>query len=155
MTPPIFRKCPTCGERQLGIVNKSHTTSVYHDGSEYVVSIPDLDLFWCSNCGHQIVPMDSEERLMTALRQAAVLLTPEEIRDNRVRLGSSQKKLASELGVTEDMLSRWEAGLLIQTRALDNLLRAFFSLPSLRSYLSKSEKPILPAVDSTPVPVLS
>ena len=155
MTPPLLRKCPTCRERLLGLVKTPHTTSVYHDGSEFVVSIPDLDLLLCSNCGHQIVPMDSEERLMTALRQAAELLTPEDIRDNRVRLGLSQEKLASELGVTEHTLSWWEAGKLIQTRALDNYLRAFFSLPELRSYLSKTEKAILTTMDSTPAPVLS
>lgn len=149
------RKCPRCLERQLALVTTHYETRVYHDGIEYVVSFPDLVIYSCSACGNQLVPDASEERLMVALRQAAVLLTPEEIRGNRIRLGLNEERLASELGVTQDTLSRWEAGLLIQTRALDNLLRAFFSLPSLRSYLSKSEKPILADVDSTPVPVLS
>ena len=151
----ILRKCPMCRERQLGLVTTHHETSVYHDDKEYVVTFPDLVIFSCSVCGNRIVPMDSEERLMVALRQAAVLLTPDEIRDNRVRVGLSQEKLASELGVTEDTLSRWEAGLLIQSRSLDNDLRAYFSLPTPRTNHSKVEKPILPALDSTPEPVLS
>lgn len=151
----FLRKCGNCREKQLRLVTVPYQTTRHHDGQDYELALADVVLLACSACGNRIVPMDSEERLMAALRQAAILLTPEEIRDNRVRLGLSQGKLASELGVTEDTLSRWEAGLLIQTRALDNLLRAFFSLPSLRSYLSKSEKPILSDVDSTPVPVLS
>lgn len=148
-------KCPRCRERQLNLVTAHYETSVYHDGNEYVVSFPDLVTNSCAACGNQLVPDASEERLMVALRQRVGLLMPEEIRDNRVGLGLSQELLAAELGATEFELSRWEAGLLIQSRAMDNSLRAFFSLPELRSYLSNSEKAILPAVDSTSVPVLS
>ena len=151
----FLRKCGNCREKQLRLLTVPYRTTRHHDGQDYELSLPDVVLLACSACGNRIVPMDSEERLMVALRQAAVLLTPEEIRDNRVRVGLSQEKLASELGVSADTLSRWEAGLLIQSRALDNYLRAFFSLPTLRSFLSKSEKSILPTVDSTPVPVLS
>ncbi len=149
------RKCPTCGEQFFGLVTTQFETSADHDGKEYLGSSLDLVIFSRRARGNQLVPDASEEQLMFALRQAAVLLTPEEIRDNRLRIGLSREKLASVLGVTEDTLSRWEAGLLIQTRALDNYLRNPFSLPPIRPSHSKSDQSIVPAVDSTSAPVLS
>lgn len=55
-------------------------------------------------------------------------MPPELIRRTRERLKLSQKQLAEELQVAESTLSRWESGMQIQQRAMDQYLRLVFTL---------------------------
>lgn len=64
------------------------------------------------------------------------LLTPEQIETAIQQLGLRQKELAARLGVAEETISRWINGSMLQTRAMDNLLRAYFALPQLRAALT-------------------
>lgn len=64
------------------------------------------------------------------------LLTPEQIETAIQQLGLKQKELAARLGVAEETISRWINGSMLQTRAMDNLLRAYFALPQLRAALT-------------------
>ena len=50
----------------------------------------------------------------------------------------TQKVVAERLGITEATLSRWLNETQIQSRAMDNLMRVFFSFPSVRNALSFS-----------------
>jgi transcriptional regulator with XRE-family HTH domain len=64
------------------------------------------------------------------------------------RIGLSQKDAAERLGIAEETLSRWLNESQIQSRAMDNLLRAFFAFPAVRSALSgKSQDPRLGSAD--------
>jgi transcriptional regulator with XRE-family HTH domain len=47
----------------------------------------------------------------------------------------SQKQFARCLGVAEATLSRWLSETQIQSRAMDNLLRAFLAFPQVRAFL--------------------
>ena len=51
------------------------------------------------------------------------MLTPEEIRGIRKRLGLSRSALAKLTGIGEASLSRWESGIKIQTPGYDRYLR--------------------------------
>ena len=73
-----------------------------------------------------------DDQVSAALRSPLQLLTPEQIRSSIRTLGLRQKDLAARLGIAEATLSRWVTGTLIQSRALDNLLRAYFAFPELR-----------------------
>ena len=53
------------------------------------------------------------------------LLSAEQIRLNREQLGLSQRDLANHLGVAVETISRWENGVLTQTRAMDRYLRVY------------------------------
>ena len=55
-------------------------------------------------------------------------------------LGMQQKSLAACLGIAEATLSRWLSGGLIQSRAMDNLLRVYFGIPAVREVLTGSKK---------------
>jgi len=57
------------------------------------------------------------------------------------RLGMSQKEAAGQLGIAEETLSRWLNESQIQSRAIDNLLRLFFTFPVVREALS-GEAPV-------------
>jgi transcriptional regulator with XRE-family HTH domain len=60
--------------------------------------------------------------------------------------------LAERLGVAEETISRWETGALIQSRAMDNLLRVYFANADVRAALVGGEQdPSLGAtVDGVP-----
>ena len=58
------------------------------------------------------------------------MLTPEEIREGREKLGLTQKQFANLLGVGEATVSRWETGAQIQQRAMDRFLRACLASPA-------------------------
>ena len=83
---------------------------------------------------------EANQRIPEALRREIGLLPPEEIRQQRERLGLTQKELARHLDLAESTLSRWETGAQIQERCLDRLLRLFFELPEVRKHLGVAER---------------
>jgi len=71
----------------------------------------------------------------TRLRREARLLTPEEIREGREKLGLTQRQFANLLGVGEATVSRWETGAQIQQRAMDRFLRVCLASPAVAELL--------------------
>jgi DNA-binding XRE family transcriptional regulator len=59
----------------------------------------------------------------------------------RANLELSQQEMAEQVGVATETISRWEAGGLIQSRAMDNLLRLFFESEEVRRLLRKGFAP--------------
>ena len=95
---------------------------------------------------------ESERQVSVALRKAAGLLTPDEIREGRRGLQLTQKALAEKLDIAEATLSRWETGAQMQQRVLDKILRAYFGLPELRRFFAGEVSPT-EAVGQIPVPI--
>jgi DNA-binding transcriptional regulator YiaG len=77
----------------------------------------------------------TDEQISRALRDKLELLQPDEIRASREGLHLTQKVLAQRIGVAPETISRWESGLLIQSRAMNTLLRLFFEVPEARGVL--------------------
>lgn len=75
------------------------------------------------------------ERAFDKYRAKHELLSPEEIRQIREQLGMSQKELAKKLQLGEVTISRWESNSVIQTAALDLLLRLMRDVPEVRKYI--------------------
>ena len=128
--------CGNCRERAVVPVRVEYTAEMEHDGRRHVVSVPDLDILECRNCQTRRLTDQAYERLNDALRDNAGLLRPAQIRENREKLGLTQKQLASHLGVADATLSRWETGGQIQQRSLDRLLRLFFGFEEVRNVLA-------------------
>jgi putative zinc finger/helix-turn-helix YgiT family protein len=82
-----------------------------------------------------VLDIEASKQISQAFRRQAGLLTPEQIRHNRKKLGLTQEELAERLSVAEATLSRWENGWQIQQRCLDKLMRLFFELPEARQFL--------------------
>lgn len=47
----------------------------------------------------------------------------------------TQQELAEQLGIAKETILRWETGGMIQSRAMDNLLRLFFESDEVRKLL--------------------
>lgn len=108
---------------------------IKHDGRLYTVEIPRLRVPRCAACGELVLENDADEQIAQALREQIGLLSGEQIRANREELGLSQRNLAEHLGVAVETISRWENGVLTQTRAMDRYLRVYFGVPAARAAL--------------------
>jgi DNA-binding transcriptional regulator YiaG len=128
-----------------------YEAEVRHDGRLHQFVIPKLELPICRACGEKVFTEKVDAQMTVALRIHLHLLTPAQIRAGIKRVGMSQKDFAARLGIAEATLSRWLIETQIQTRAMDNLLRAFFAFPSLRIALSGSfQDPGFGLCDSVP-----
>src|SRR6266851_1506077 len=111
------KKCGKCRQRAVGLVQVPYSLQIDHDGRKYTVTVPDLVVPKCSNCGTIALDEEANRQISAAFRKEAGLLSPEQIRDQRHRLGLSQQVLADLLGVAASTLSRWETGAQIQQRS--------------------------------------
>ena len=115
--------CANCLKDEVYPVTMPYTTEVKHDGRMYKLTIPALTIPKCRACGELVFSIRVDDQIVAALRAEARLLTPQQIREGREALGLQSKELAERLGVAKETLSRWETGMMIQSRAMDNLLR--------------------------------
>lgn len=134
-TKPYPWRCPKCLKREVCPSTIEYTTRVKYEGRLYDVTIPEFVVPTCGVCGELVFCNDTDERITRALREKLGLLHPDEIRTGRAELGLTQKALAKQIGVAQETISRWESGLLIQSRAMNNLLNLYFNLPNVRDVL--------------------
>jgi putative zinc finger/helix-turn-helix YgiT family protein len=136
MTAPLMRKCMICREPTVFPTTlDSYATELEHDGRKYAISVADFPVLKCRHCGEVYLDEAADEKLSEALRTAAGLLSPVEIRKERERFGLTQKQLAGLLRISEFTLSRWETGAQIQQRSMDAFLRIFFQSGEARRLL--------------------
>jgi putative zinc finger/helix-turn-helix YgiT family protein len=112
-----------------------YTAEVKHDGRLHRVEVPALTIPKCRACGALTFTNSADDQVLQALRALLRLLTPQQIRAGRKKLGLKAKELAERLGVAAGTVSRWEKEHLIQSRAMDNYLRVYFALPEVRAVL--------------------
>jgi putative zinc finger/helix-turn-helix YgiT family protein len=112
-----------------------YMAKVKHDGVIYELHLPALEIPRCQTCGETYSTTAVDEQVSDALRSRLHLLTPVQIRQAIEKLGLKQQELAERLGVAAETISRWVNGALIQSRAMDNLLRLYFALPEVREAL--------------------
>ena len=130
-------KCPECGKKEVRRSTVRHVSQIRHDGRVYTVEVPRLRVPKCRACGELVFDNVADEQIAAALRQQLGLLSAVQIHSNREQLGLSQRELAEHLGVAKETISRWENGVLTQTRAMDRYLRVYFGVPAARTALVK------------------
>jgi putative zinc finger/helix-turn-helix YgiT family protein len=152
MAPPTSQKCMVCRQRAVSPVKiDTYEAELEHDGRKYSISVAGLIVLKCRHCGEVYLDEAADERLSEALRVAAGLLSPAEIRRGREALGLTQKQLANQLRISEFTLSRWETGAQIQQRSMDAFLRVFFQSSEARRLLGAVEMDQAGAGLRTPV----
>lgn len=80
---------------------------------------------------------DAGRQIDQVLRDQFGLLRPDQICAGRTKLGLDHEELASQLGVTEESLLRWESGAQLQPRVADREIRLYFEFPSVRIALDR------------------
>jgi putative zinc finger/helix-turn-helix YgiT family protein len=136
---PFPWRCVECRAKEVFPQSTDYRTTRKHDGREYTIHIPDLEIPTCRKCGEQLFTVGTDDRIVVALRAQVGLLTPQEILEGRGRL--TQQELADQLGVAKETISRWETGGMIQSRAMDNLLRLYFESEEVRRLLRQRFAP--------------
>ena len=150
---PFPWRCFNCLKEEVYPATTPYAADVKHDGRLHHIEIPELTIPKCRACGEVVFNYDADDQIMAALRSHLNLLTPEQIKAGRKALGLKSKELARRLGVADATVSRWEKKMMIQSRAMDNLLRAYFAVPEVRAFLGGSNKKGAP--DGPAVPDLS
>jgi putative zinc finger/helix-turn-helix YgiT family protein len=132
---PFPWPCGNCLKDEVYPETMPYAIDVKHDGQLYHLEIPALRIPMCRACGTLVFSNSVDDQILQALRAQLRLLTPEQIHGGREALGLSLQEMAEKLGVAVETLSRWEGGGLIQSRAMDNFLRVFFTIPEVREVL--------------------
>jgi putative zinc finger/helix-turn-helix YgiT family protein len=133
--PNFPMRCGICRERAVQPATIHYEATVAHDGREYAIVLPDLELLQCTACGNLVLDDAADNRISDALRAQVGLLRPDEIREHREALELTAEELAQYLGISAGTLQNWEQGVQIQSRGMDKLMRGFFDVPEYRSYL--------------------
>jgi HTH-type transcriptional regulator/antitoxin MqsA len=121
--------CPLCGAGQLcEKVVDEHFSYKGHS-----LTVPDYHILSCSNCSEAVVMKDSARRAEKMLkdfgRQVDGLLMAGDIKRIRRKLHLTQEQMATVLGGGLKGFARYENGQIIQSRAMDNLLRILDRFP--------------------------
>jgi putative zinc finger/helix-turn-helix YgiT family protein len=116
--------CPACGVDHLEEVNGDFVTQIEGpDGKPMTLSVPRLTWRHCRSCGEDFLDDHASQAITAAHRTALKLLTAEEIRSIRQRLGKTQAQMGELLGIGEKTYCRWESGTHFQSEAFDRYLR--------------------------------
>jgi DNA-binding transcriptional regulator YiaG len=128
--------CSNCREQAVYEATVDYTTQMPHDDREYAIKIDGMKIPKCKSCG--VIHPDAEalKLLDAALRRAANLLTPDQIRAFRVHANLTEEELGAAVGINTAEVERLEEGGQIQSRVLDNLLRIFFGMSKARQLLT-------------------
>ncbi len=139
-------RCPVCRQHSMKRVEREFAFEVAYDGrGPYTIRIPDLAVIACTNpaCrpenpGDQVLHDDATTwRITIETYRQLGLLTPEEIREQREKLGLTQQQLGELLGLGGNSLSRWENGRVYQSRSIDTLLRIVFEVPEALAFVRR------------------
>jgi hypothetical protein len=97
---PPPRKCAKCRERRVVVVVQPYTTNAERDGRSYTVSIPDLAVLRCENCGNVVLPDAADDRIAEALRVAMAVptLPPSAVFEEHLIEGENEGFLKRLLG---------------------------------------------------------
>jgi hypothetical protein len=145
---PFPRRCRHCCKVEVYPTVVQYDAEVRHDGRVHTFAIPKLEAPACRACKELVVNDEVDRQIYVALRIHLQLLAPEEIAASLKRIGMTQKEAAERLGIAEETLSRWINGLQIQTRAMDNWLRAFFGFSVVReAFCGATQDPQLGTTD--------
>ena len=122
----------------------AYDAQIRHDATLHQFSVPDLPIDRCDVCGEIFFTNRTHDHLYSVLRTRLGLLQPEEIRDALTNLGVTQAEFAARIGVTPENVADWSEGLVVQSRAHDNLMRLFLAFPIVREALDAKNQARIP-----------
>lgn len=120
--------CEICGS---GSMIEKHG-DYEHTWPEAVSSTPSViqgaRWFECSNCGERLLPPELRRGIGAERYRVEDLLTPGEIRGIRSRYVLRQRDISALLRIGDRTYTRWENGLVVQSKSMNALLRVLAAL---------------------------
>lgn len=129
--------CPLCGKGKLLEMQGNFTTQVDGPGGNPIMlTVPGITWRRCDSCNEEMLGEEASAAITVSHRSALKLLTADEIRSIRQRLGKTQAQMSELLGIGEKTYCRWESGTHFQSEAFDRYLRALQASPDLVDLLN-------------------
>lgn len=148
-SPPVISMsekldlCPICEEGRL--TPATHELCIKHGGAS--LTVPRLEHSACDLCGEEPVlaaqVRRNQCRIADAKRMSDGMLTSRDVRQVRDHLGINQHQAALLFGGGANAFSKYERGDVVQSVAMDRLLKAAVCVPGLFEFL-QSEAGLLP-----------
>ena len=133
---PPDNACTTCGA-----LMRPHRGSLTLPVNGERIRVPGCSYLLCPSCGETITDFEETgylfDRAHALYRAKHHLLSPEEIRAIRERHGMTQAALAKLLRLGTNTISRWESDRMVQTGAMDVLLRLIRDVPATLAFLRR------------------
>ena len=121
--------CPICG---AGLLSEKVVEERFNYKGHSLI-VPDYHILECPACNEAVVEKDSARRAEKQLkdfgRQVDGLLMAADIKRIRRKLHLTQEQMATVLGGGLKGFARYENGQVVQSRAMDNLLRILDRFP--------------------------
>lgn len=116
------KKCVFCEEADavFGFARSSFDYGSGEDAVELIASIPAWE---CPNCGEIFEDENAGQIRHETVCNHLGVLNPKEIRNLRDNLGLTQEAFADLTDIGVASVKRWENGVLIQNKAMDNFMR--------------------------------
>ena len=130
-------KCPRCSHKCVEPRVIRDEFDYGPDDDRIKIVAEAVPVLVCTACDEIFYGPEAGHAHHLAICKALHLLTPEEIKGVRDRLGKNQAEFARLTGVGVATLSRWEQGRLMQTRAHDNYLKLLLALPEAIGVLAR------------------
>lgn len=141
--------CPLCGGGEL--CEKVIEERFAYKG--HALTVPDYHVLECPSCGEAVVEKESARRAEKLLRdfgrQVDGLLMAADIKRIRRKLHLTQEQMATVLGGGLKGFARYENGQVVQSRAMDNLLRILDHFPESLDVLPGVPHPLTKAAGAS------
>lgn len=132
--------CSICAEGKL---SEQIITEEFEYKSKKI-RISNYHIYRCDECKEELVSpktIRETEKILTDFRRGIDgLLTSDEIKSIRKKIGKTQKDLATLLEVGEKTFARYENGQVTQSKAMDILLRLMGNFPDILNQIGKEVK---------------
>jgi YgiT-type zinc finger domain-containing protein len=124
--------CSVCasGHYAEAFVPYQTTTS---DGLE--VTIPQVRVLRCSQCGDELLPPDAQKHIDEALAEATEQLTCRELERMAERFGDDQTEIAETMGLGSKTFHRWLKGTQYPSRSMGYYMRVLVEFPEAFEWL--------------------
>src|SRR4051794_36342695 len=110
-------RCPVCGHVPLEQRVVDRTFEYGAEGETVKVEARSVPVEVCPQCGETFSGPRTARAEHDAICRTLGLLTPDQIRQVRERLGLTQEEFSRLTGLGVATVSRWERGRLVQNRA--------------------------------------
>lgn len=131
--------CTECGNELIKV-----STPLVEELRGEKFTIEGIERYECPKCGNYEISLDMADKLSADIweqyRQKHGILSPDQIKRIRAKLGVTQKELEQMFCVSHPTVSRWETGMYVPSPQSSRQLEALRDVPGFAEYLMKKSE---------------